>query len=343
MNYGYLALTLAGALLLTSCLNKKNNSPEAPSIPPFSLLAGKVEQRTITLQNAAGQAVGKIIETYGRQGEILQRDSLEVQGGSETLRLRRIYTRSEEGALRTVTTRRIEPSGTTEEVEQLSYMSRSPEVSLLQGQVRSDQSGRKLSETLYTYLGYQLDASTETIYSYPAGGAPQQTVYYTSYRSEGVLEVSRTYTLVPSSEAGQAAHPLYHREQRLRRDLYGRPVEQEVRFFDTSVGVGKQDLTKPRRVELTVLRYNPYGDEEQHAFSAYVHNPGGSESPSTAPEGSKTYLALSELFIEEVRYGTLDRQGFPQSYTVTQTRGLDRVKTTTTRSLSYRFFPATAQ
>ena len=80
MKRTHFALACASALLLSSCFNKNGDGPSRPSIPPRSLLAGKVEMRTTTLLDASSKAIGRIEETFGKQGERLRRDSSELNG-----------------------------------------------------------------------------------------------------------------------------------------------------------------------------------------------------------------------------------------------------------------------
>lgn len=221
LTYGLVA---AGVLLFTSCLDRKGDSPSGPTIPPRSLFSGKVEERTITLQDATGNAVARIVETYGREGELLRRDSLELAAGVATLRQSRVYSRDSQGYLTAITTRRVTSSGEEQEEERFDYLDYSPGVRLVKSQTIYDSSQRKRSETIYQYLGVAIDRSTETTYSYTASGSPTSTILYTQYRQEGSFEVARSYRLVPSTTAGTQPEPCYTQEQWRRRDLYGRPL-----------------------------------------------------------------------------------------------------------------------
>lgn len=342
------ALVLGGVLLLTSCLDRKNDGPSGPTIPPRSLLSGKVEERTITLQDATGATTSRIVETWGREGELLRRDSLDLVSGTATLRESRSYERDGQGYLTAITTRRVTASGESQEQERFTYMDYSPGVRLVTSQATYDASGRKLSETTYQYLGLQIDRATETTYSASASGGATSQVRYTQYRQEGSFEVGRTYVLAPSTTAGEAPRPVYTQEQWRRRDIYGRTLQQETLYFAAPSAGEEQRLDRPVRLELNVWQYNAYGDPEVHSYSVYTPRPtSGTTSPTPPPASGSTsapssqsqrYLELSDLLTYEYRYSTADRSGFPTACEVIETRGLQKVKTSTTRQISYRLF-----
>lgn len=352
----HFGLAFASALLLTSCLNKSGDGPIGPSIPPRSLLSGKVQERTITLQDASGKAQSQITEKLGERGELLQRDSSEMSGTTPTLRLSKVYSRDKDGYLTTIATRSITTAGEKKSEERFTYKPYGTGVNLLTAQTTYDSENKKISEITYTYLGLRPESSVETTFPNPTTGQVDKRVIYTQYRQDGVFEVARSYELVPGAKASDPARPRYTQEEWLRRDIYGRPIQREVLFYDTTVDPGKQNLEKPIRLELTVTRYTAYGDEEIHSHSIYT--PKKSETPSKpTPLAGKSlpveasgdgimpvaqrqpYLELSDLLVYEYRYGSPDKNGFPTRCEVTETRGLKKVKTTTTRTITYRLFP----
>lgn len=353
MNRLTYALALAGILLLTSCLDRKGDSPSGPTIPPRSLFSGKVEERTTTLQDASGKATSRIIETYGREGELLRRDSLELTGGVETLRLSRVYKRDSQGYLTAITTRRVTTGGESQEEERIDYLDYSPGIRLVKSQTTYDGAQRKLTETTYQYLGLEVDRSTEKIYTYPASGSATTEELHTQYRRDGAFEIATTYREVPSATEAGKKELSYTQTQWRRRDIYGRTLQQEVLYYDTTKSGAEQDRSKPLRLELNVWQYNSYGDLDVHSFSVYTprKTSGATETaPTTPPASSSTtapstqpqpYLELSDLLVYEFRYRSADRNGFPTSCEVVETRGLQKVKTTTTRQFGYRLFATT--
>lgn len=351
----HFGLACASALLLTSCLNKGGDGPIGPGIPPRSLLSGKVQERTVTLLDATSKAVSQFKDTYGEQGELLQRDSSELSGSTPTLRLSRTYSRDKNGYLTSIATREITTGSETKREERFSYKPYSTGVNLLTAETTFDGANNKIAETTYTYLGLRPESSITTHFPHPGGGNATEHVIYTQYRQEGVFEVARSYERVKGANPSDPDHPRYTQEEWLRRDIYGRPLQREVLYFDTKADPGKQDLSKPIRLTLDVWRYTPYGDEELHSHSVYTPKPGSAAttSPTTATastpvsgsDGSlsvaerKPYLELSDLLVYEYRYTTADKNGFPTRCEVTETKGLQKVKTTTSRTIAYRLFP----
>jgi len=62
--------------------------------------------RTTTLLDASSKAIGRIEETFGKQGERLRRDSSELNGTTPTLRFSKVYQRDKTGYLSSIATHR---------------------------------------------------------------------------------------------------------------------------------------------------------------------------------------------------------------------------------------------
>ena len=353
MKRTHFALACASALLLSSCFNKNGDGPSRPSIPPRSLLAGKVEMRTTTLLDASGKVASRVEETFGKQGERLRRDSSELNGTTPTLRFSKAYHRDKTGYLSSITTHRITTAGEEKREEAFTYKPYGEGVRLLTAQTLYDGAKNKLTETTYTYLGLRPESSITTTYPNASPGQTTSQVVYTQYRQEGVFEVARSYERVKGANPKDPDRPRYLQEEWVRRDLYGRPIQREVIYFDTSVDPEKQDLNKPTRLELQIWRYTAYGDEEVYSLSTYtprkdtapskpsgksLSTEDGVEAVSTTPQ-RKSYLELSDLLIYEYRYTTPDKNGFPTHCEVTETKGLKKIKSTTSRTIAYRLFP----
>ena len=152
MKRTHFALACASALLLSSCFNKNGDGPSRPSIPPRSLLAGKVEMRTTTLLDASSKAIGRIEETFGKQGERLRRDSSELNGTTPTLRFSKVYHRDKTGYLSSIATHRITTAGEEKREETFTYNPYGEGVRLLTAQTLYDGAKNKLTETIISVV-----------------------------------------------------------------------------------------------------------------------------------------------------------------------------------------------
>ena len=120
--------------------------------------------RTTTLLDASSKAIGRIEETFGKQGERLRRDSSELNGTTPTLRFSKVYHRDKTGYLSSIATHRITTAGEEKREEAFTYKPYGEGVRLLTVQTLYDGTKNKLTETTYTYLGLRPESSITTTY-----------------------------------------------------------------------------------------------------------------------------------------------------------------------------------
>ncbi|WP_455106745.1 hypothetical protein [Porphyromonas sp.] len=332
------ALSAATLLMLPSCLGKGKDTPEFPSVKPLSTLTGKVEKRTITRLSATGTEE-RTEEVYRPDGGLLTKTvyALPATGGALQPIETTTNTYDGQGQRISQVIEKRTATGTSERTEtKYTYRPFSSRASYVSHYEEYDATGRLVAKVDNELEGTLLSRAIRTTFDYSAGGTPQETTLRTNYSYRSSLIDSRTFSLVPDPKNPKSTLPLYHQEQSLRVDYYGRKLFDEVHTFDTTQGAGKQDLNRPNGATVSIYGYGEMGDVISELRE--IHGQRTKEELEADKEHKLPLLKLIDRYSYQAKYSLPNEEGFPTKMEVTIERGIEKTKTTYTARLSYTYF-----
>lgn len=336
------ALSAAMLLLLPSCLGRKSDAPQFPKVKPLSTLTGKVEKRIISRLSSTGAEEERTEEVYRQDGGLLTKVVYGIPTSGGALQPIETTTNTYDGQGQRISQviEKLTATGTKEKTEtKYTYRPLSSYASYVSHYEEYDATGRLVAKVDNELEGVLLSRVTRTVFDYSAGSAPKETILRTNYNyvnSMILLIESRTFSLVPDPKNPKNSLPLYHQEQRLRVDRYGRKVLDNLSIFDTSSGAGKQDLSRPQKIVSSSYDYNEMGDvfsEERKVQALWSKQELEADKEHKLPP-----LKLVDRYTYEAKYSLTNEEGFPTKMEVTIERGIEKTKTTYTARLSYTYF-----